>query len=184
LKNHIKKSLIALFFILLFNNMHAIDSMVIPNEAVFIPSKLGALQLLHQSQGFMIKNGNNYVAVQKHDMDQSLREMNFRKLNAMIESGYISVNQFSDGSYGLKYNVRGPGGGPIGAVVCAAGAKAGVHIAAQCVYYGIWAVVVPFNKKAADAAYYGAQACCAMPVDNLSNRAAVAGGFIGMQFPF
>jgi hypothetical protein len=89
------------------------DGVVIKPSSVFIPERLGSLQLHHNKDGFHVINDGQKHQIKKYFVDKTVRDINKEQLKAFLLNGYISVNQMNDGEYSLKANHRLNGGGPI-----------------------------------------------------------------------
>lgn len=154
-------------------------------HSTFIPSELGNIKLYHNGNGFVIHKEREEIEVKSYDMDPVLRNITQQKLNVLMHSGYISVRKVGD-DYALRFNVRGLGGGPVGAVVCATAAKGAVDATAEGIYMGVgwiasWWGGVPasiFAYNTAKAAGCGVQAVVA------KTAAVGAGIWGGTWLPF
>lgn len=84
----------------------------VPNSSVRAPEALGNVKLFHNDKnGFSVfANGKKHV-IDNASVDSDLRTVNNKQLKAFSKAGYLSVNQYTDGSFGVKKNVRGEGGG-------------------------------------------------------------------------
>jgi hypothetical protein len=82
-------------------------------QEIFVPERLGSLELYHNDKGFSIYHDNNKHDVKKYHVDPMLRNINKKQLKGFLKNGYLSVNQMDDGEYSLKAKGRINGGGPI-----------------------------------------------------------------------
>jgi hypothetical protein len=97
----------------------------VPNSSVRAPEALGNVKLFHNDKnGFSVFAHGKKHSIDKASVDADLRSVNNKQLKAFSKAGYLSVNQYSDGSFGLKKNVRGNGGGFFTAFVAYAAVKA------------------------------------------------------------
>ncbi len=84
-----------------------------PIKQVFVPSKLGSLELYHGKKGFFVRKDEQKHAIKKYFTDPIVRDITKKQLTAFLEAGYLSLNQMEDGEFSLKANGRINGGGPI-----------------------------------------------------------------------
>lgn len=98
--------------IVLLSSMTAFSMLKIRDDAVFAPQKLGSTELMYSNEGFEIRAQGKSHKVKNHFLDKTLRVMTPAKMVALQQHGYISINQFNDGEFGLRFNTRGNGGGP------------------------------------------------------------------------
>lgn len=85
----------------------------ITGPSVFVPARLGKLDLFHGKKGFSVLKDNQRIAIEKYNTDKLIRNMTREQLIAFLSVGYVSINQMSDGQYSLKADGRLNGGGPI-----------------------------------------------------------------------
>jgi hypothetical protein len=84
---------------------------------VMVPERLGSVELYHNNEGFHVVHKNEYRQIKPHFMDKELRKINKHQLAGLLAHGYLSLNQMSDNEFSLEANVRGLGGGGVGATV-------------------------------------------------------------------
>lgn len=81
--------------------------------SVFVPARLGELELFHGKKGFSVLKDDQRYAIEKYNTDRLVRNMTKEELISFLAVGYVSINQMSDGEYSLKANGRINGGGPV-----------------------------------------------------------------------
>ena len=83
---------------------------IIPDESLFVPSRLGKLIITHDDQKFSVIDSKGLKSdIQRADLDKDLRDVSSETLKKMTDVGYLSINERGT-DYALKYNVRGLGG--------------------------------------------------------------------------
>lgn len=112
---------------------------------------------------------------EKIDLDVKESEQLFSELNSS-SSGYISVNQMSDGEYCLRANIRVSGGGGVGAVTGFWLGKAATHGALQVVAWGVGGLVGIFCPPAGLIVTGTIIGTLAVPVEAASNIVGLAAG--------
>jgi hypothetical protein len=94
---------------------------IIPDESLFVPSRLGKLIITHDDQKFSVIDSKGLKSdIQRADLDKDLRDVSSETLKKMTDVGYLSINERGT-DYALKYNVRGLGGGFITANIAYVG---------------------------------------------------------------
>jgi len=124
------------------------SALVIPQENLFVPCKLGALSVAKKKAGFsVLKDGNEYH-VANYNTDPLLKKANSQQLTALLANNgaHINVIQLSDDEYKLSAHVHGKGGGPVLGAICYWGTKGIAYsgIAAGAVtlgYFGGGAII-------------------------------------------
>jgi hypothetical protein len=81
-------------------------------SSVFVPDKLGEVELYHGKKGFHILKDDKKYKIQKYFTDPIVRDITKKQLNAFLKNGYFSLNQMNDGEFSLKAKGRINGGGP------------------------------------------------------------------------
>jgi hypothetical protein len=148
---------------------------LLKGKQVYTPGRLGDVRLTHDYTGFKV----NDQLVYPQNMDKALRSADAIKLKALLNNGYITVDQSADGQYKLSHHGRLNGGGVGGAT---AGAWIGRFIG-QAIGYGIVAIVCIPAAAGGPGAY--AAACGVMGstvapiVESASHVTAIGGGIIG-----
>jgi len=84
-------------------------------HAVHVHHTLGDLQLMHDGNGYVVKDKKGEHRVAKHGLDHLLKTMPASALPKFQQNGYVEVKRMSDGEYKLISHVRGDGGGIFGA---------------------------------------------------------------------
>ena len=97
----------------------------LPNSSVRAPEALGKVKLFHNDKnGFSVfANGKKHL-IDSASVDSDLRSVSNKQLKEFGKAGYLAVSQYSDGSFNVKKNVRGNGGGFFTAFVAYAAVKA------------------------------------------------------------
>ena len=90
-----------------------IDKVHIKPASVFVPNRLGSLDLYHSKKGFYVRQNDKKQTIKKHFTDPILRDITKPQLKAFLANGYLTINQMEDGEYSLKAKGRMVGGGPI-----------------------------------------------------------------------
>src|SRR5438445_12023297 len=88
--------------------------MCIEKTSVFVPEKLGSLQLYHHDKkGFSACQDDKKYEIKKYFTDPIVRNVTKKQLKSFLQTGYLSINQMDDGEYSLKAKGRINGGGPV-----------------------------------------------------------------------
>lgn len=148
------------------------DKMRIDRSALFVPERLGAMEVFHSLQGFYIKQNNQKHRVKKYFTDPMIRNINKKQLKAFLESGYLTINQMEDGEYKLLAKIRVKGSGPIGAAIGACIGKVAVSVAG----HGAIVLVGALTGPAAPATIIALEALFGPAIEGASMAGAVAGG--------
>lgn len=169
-----KQLLLALFCASSIVSLTAVD-LVVGQQGLFVPNKLGSLEVVKTKQGFQIIKGD---ARHKVDTDEMLKKLNKKQLAKFLNTraGYIAVSQLDNGDYRLNAKVRGLGGGPGGATVGFIVGKATVQIVGHGTIGVIAGVVGVFNPIAGTAVGYALEAALALPIEVASNTIGLASG--------
>lgn len=132
--------------ITLLSSITAFAITKVTEGAVFAPRKFGSVELFHSNDGFTLVNKGKTFKVPSHSMDANLRRVTEGNIEAMVNAGYIDVRKFDNGEFCLRYNVRGNGGGLLGATAtyftvkvvgsAAVGAAGGVALASAYLFGG------------------------------------------------
>lgn len=136
-------------FFLLFSVVSislSLSASLIQQDALFIPAKLGTLQVMHDDNGFRINKDGTSYDVDSFSVDPLLRKMKKEQMKKFLMSGRIMVNQATDGGYTLKSAVNLKGGGPVSGAIAYWVTKSlcwgGVGIAASAAATGIVAATI------------------------------------------
>ena len=99
---------------------------------------LGKVGVLHDKEGFKVKQNGNIRKVHNYDLDQSLRGVSSERLAQFEEMGVcLLVKQFDNGDFKLGLSGRLNGGGVGGATVGATVGGTAVVSAYSLMTYGI-----------------------------------------------
>jgi hypothetical protein len=119
---------------------------LIQPNGLFIPAKLGTLQVIHDENGFRVNKDGVSYDVDSFSVDSSLRKLKKEQMKKFLVNGRIIVNQASDGGYSLRSAVNLKGGGPISGAIAYWVTKSlcwgGVGIAAGAAVTGIAAATI------------------------------------------
>lgn len=74
--------------------------------------ELGNISVVSDGTSFFVQKNHKLIKVEPCSLDQTLRTMNKKHLEAFQKCGYVSVNKLGKNEYSLKSHVRGLGGGP------------------------------------------------------------------------
>ena len=94
-------------------NMDDVKKVRIQPSSVFVPEKLGSLELYHGNKGFSIRQDDKKFQIQKYFTDPLLRDVTREQLATFLQAGYLTINRMNDGEFSLKAKGRINGGGPI-----------------------------------------------------------------------
>lgn len=94
-------------------NMDDVKKVRIQPSSVFVPDKLGSVELYHGKKGFSVRQDDKKYQIKKYFTDPMLRDITKEQLYAFLQAGYLSINQMNDGEFSLKAKGRINGGGPI-----------------------------------------------------------------------
>lgn len=82
-------------------------------EEVFVPDRLGSLELYYNNKGFSVYQDDKKHDIKKYHTDKMLRNINKKQLKGFLKGGYLSLNQMDDGEFSLQAKGRVNGGGPV-----------------------------------------------------------------------
>jgi hypothetical protein len=89
------------------------EEIIIHDQFVRVPERLGSLKVSHDEDTFYIWQSRERHYVNLFDIDPILRKPSQEKFQEFFKRNYIEVNQCDDGSYIIRAKVRTLGGGPI-----------------------------------------------------------------------
>ena len=142
---------------------------------VFVPSRLGSVDLYHGKKGFSVIHENKKHKIESPFTDPMVRNITPEQLKAFLNNGRLSINQTTDGTFLLKANTRTVGGG-------VGGATTGFYVGKFLHYFvchGAIIVVSALTGPAAPATFAGLEACLAPHIELTSHATSLAGGIIG-----
>ncbi len=87
--------------------------MHVDSKSVFVPNRLGLVELYHSKKGFSVQQYNEKQLIQKHLVDKLVRNMTKEELKSFLKIGYFALNQMDNGEYTLQANARINGSGPM-----------------------------------------------------------------------
>lgn len=148
------------------------DKMYIEPKSVFVPEKLGKMELYHNRQGFYVRKDDQKIKIQKYFTDPMVRNLDKKQLKAFLEGGYLMVNQMEGGELSLKSKIRLEGSGVLGASIGAFLGKAAVYV----VGHGAIQVVALCTGPLYPVTVLALEGCLAVPIEAASMAGAVAGG--------
>lgn len=113
------------------------DLIKLSRNAVFVPERLGALDLLHDDNGFKVEKNGEIHTIQNCFVEKEIRGISKDKLARLLVAGaYLSLNGIDDGNdYSLRLNGRLNGGGVGGATAGAIAGKFAVHFVGHGLIY-------------------------------------------------
>ena len=95
------------------SNKRAFNHLRVPEHSVFVPKKLGGVDLYHDDAGFHIVKDDKVLPIQKCFIDSPIRNMTKKQLHNYQRYSYFALNQMNEGEYTLKAKHRLQGAGPI-----------------------------------------------------------------------
>ncbi len=95
------------------SNKRAFNHLRVPEHSVFVPKKLGGIDLYHDDAGFHIVKDDKVLPIQKCFIDSPIRNMTKKQLHNYQRYSYFALNQMKEGEYTLKAKHRLQGAGPI-----------------------------------------------------------------------
>ena len=99
---------------------------------------LGKVGVLHDKEGFKVKQNGNIRKVHNYDLDHSLRDMDSERLAQLEKMGAcLLVKKFDNGDFKLQLSGRLQGGGVGGAAVGASIGGTAVVSAYSLMTYGV-----------------------------------------------
>ena len=141
-------------------------------KQVFVPNKLGSIELYHGKKGFYVNHDNKKYVVKKYFTDSIVRDIDKQKLHSFLQNGYLSVNQMNDGEFSLKAHNRLNGGGVVGAVIGAFVGKAAVSL----VGHGAIVIAGALTGPACPATIIVLESWFGPAIELASIKGAIAGG--------
>jgi hypothetical protein len=146
----------------------------IKSPSVFVPDKLGSVELYHNKKGFYVKQDNEKHLIKKYFTDPIVRDITKKQLNAFLKNGYLSLNQMNDGEFSLKASGRLNGGGAVGAVIGAFLGKAAVSV----VGHGAIQIVALCTGPAYFPTMVALESCFGYAIEAASIKGAIGGGIL------
>ncbi len=144
----------------------------IDKSSVFVPERLGTLNLSHGKKGFMIHQDTKKFVIDQRFLNQTARALTKENMSSFLQNGYFEVNQTNDGTFSLKATHRKEGGGAFGAALGAFLGKAAVYVLG----HGAIQVVAICTGPAYPVTLLALEGCLAWPIEAASMAGAVAGG--------
>ena len=95
------------------SNKRAFNHLRVQEHSVFVPEKLGNVDLYHDDAGFHIVKDDKVFPIQKCFIDSPIRNMTKKQLHNYQRYSYFALNQMNEGEYTLKAKHRLQGAGPI-----------------------------------------------------------------------
>lgn len=151
---------------------------------VRFPESMGKIDLLYDRENtqFFVSSDNEIKAVSRHSMDDLLfnvikqDRIDRSALSILLSKAYIKTIKLSDGNFKLQSCIRGPGGGPTGAIVGAYTGKLLVSVAG----HGALALIASLSGPAAPGVMIGLEATFGLTIEAASVHTAFLLGFAGM----
>lgn len=156
-------------------NFSDVQKVKINPKVVCVPGKIGDLELFHGKKGFSIIQDDVKHKIQPCFTDPLVRNINREKLEAFLQSGYLSINKMNDGEFSLKAKGRLLGAGPIGAMIGCWVGKATVYV----IGHGVIGLVAAASGPAAPVTFLALEAWFAPAIEVSSNAGAVGGAILG-----
>jgi hypothetical protein len=144
----------------------------IDSKSVFVPNRLGEVELFHSDKGFCVLKDDRKHVIQKYHTDKMIRDMSKEQLQSFLAVGYVALNQMDNGEYSLKANGRINGGGLIGASIGAFLGKAAVSV----VGHGTIQIIGLLSGPAYFPVVIALESCFGPAIETASMAGAVAGG--------
>ena len=155
------------------NKMHVEkDKMLIDERSLFVPEKLGKMELYHNKQGFSIRKDDQTIKIQKYFTDPMVRDLDKKQLKAFLEGGYLTINEIEGGEYSLKSKIRLNGSGALGAAIGACIGKVTVSL----VGHGTIFVIGLCTGPAMPATIIALESAFGPAIELASIKGAIAGG--------
>jgi len=148
------------------------DKMRIEERSMFVPEKLGKMELYHNKQGFYVHKDDQKIKIKKYFTDPMVRDLDKKQLKAFLEGGYLTINQMEGGELSLKSKIRLEGSGVLGATIGAFLGKAAVYV----VGHGAIQVAGLLSGPFYPVTVLALEGCLAVPIEAASMAGAVAGG--------
>lgn len=148
------------------------EKMKIEPSSVFIPEKLGKMEVFHNRQGFYVHKDDQKIKIKKYFTDPMVRDLNKDQLKAFLKGGYLTINEMEDGTLSLKSKIRLQGSGLLGASIGAFLGKAAVYVVGHGAIQVVGVLTGPFYPVTVLAL----EGCFAVPIEAASMAGAVAGG--------
>jgi hypothetical protein len=89
----------------------------IRSKHLLVSEALGSVTLRHDGESFLVKQGESTHKVASYDLDPVLRKLDKTNLCNYLKHGKIGVHKLSDGSFALRSNIQGLGGGPVAGAI-------------------------------------------------------------------
>ncbi|MGC2310257.1 MAG: hypothetical protein WA432_01390 [Candidatus Babeliaceae bacterium] len=83
------------------------------------------ISLFYDAESFYVEKDSALKKIENYRVDPKLRKISPQNLYVLLENGYLSLKELSDGNYALNGNVRGIGGGPVTAIIAMWGTRLG-----------------------------------------------------------
>lgn len=157
------------------------DAVKFKRSEISASQSLGKVRLSRDEDGFKVKQNGKISYVNSYDVEKPLRNLNSDQLAKLRQAGaMLKVSQMKNGDFTVGLDGQLKGGGIGGAYWGAASGKFLVHLAFQGVVGVVSGVVSMVATPAAGVAVAVAmEKTFLVPVEVLSNTAAVAGGIAG-----
>jgi hypothetical protein len=104
----LNKIIVSLFF--LISSQLFAENFELTGHAIQKTSTLKDVRLFYRDDFFVISRDNKEITIPSYSLDDFLRKLKNESLKAFLEENYVSIHEHS-GTYTLKSNVRGKGGG-------------------------------------------------------------------------
>jgi len=81
-------------------------------ESIYAPQGLEKVKLFHDKKGFHVFHNNEMNFIQPCFINENIRNITSKQLNALQKIGYFHINQAGRRDFSLQFNERVRGGGP------------------------------------------------------------------------
>lgn len=141
-------------------------------------SELEEAQLFYENHNFYVIHNTIKTRIKLHDTDAELRAISKKKLKAFLKCGYLRLKQFDNGEYKVYANVRGVGGGPIGAGVGVFIGKFGTYAVCHGAITVVAGAVGMVNPAAGATVGYALEATLKPIIETASTKVALTCGIV------
>lgn len=142
-------------------------------NSVFIPQRLGQVELYHDDNGFSIHKDSKLFPIPSCFIDKELRGISKKDLARLIATNaYLAINEIGQNEYSLKLNRRLLGGGIFGATIGAFLGKAAVSV----IGHGTIFLIGGLTGPACPYTIIALESCFGAAIESASMAGAVAGG--------
>lgn len=147
---------------------------------LLVPGSLDGLKLSHSQGQFNVSHAGEHKLVHNYNVDKEIRGVDAAKLKALLNQGYIAVNQSTNGDYKLQYNGRLQGGGIWGATIGFWAGKIATHAVVQAGILAVSGVATLVGGPVTGGWVLSTlESSLWVPTEIASNKVAIATGIAG-----